>query len=71
MIGYVVYFHEVGNDSFRTEEFAAVDDAAAELYAERFRRHGPVELWRSNRLVKRWPTDISPGIESADDVSAL
>ena len=73
MIGYIVYFHEDSDHSFQTEEFAAFDDTTAELYAERFAGHGPLELWHGNRLVKRWSGDINkpPKADPVDDLSAL
>jgi hypothetical protein len=54
MIAYTVYFHGSEGGQFQIEEFSAFDDAAAELFAARLAKEGVVELWRGNRLVKRW-----------------
>jgi hypothetical protein len=54
MIAYTVYFHGPEGGPFQIEEFSAFDDSAAELFAARLADGGAAELWRGNRLVKRW-----------------
>jgi hypothetical protein len=72
MIAYTVYFHGPGGGPFQIEEFSAFDDSAAELFAAKIANGGAVELWRGNRLVKRWfgtvdQTVVAPVVE--DDSS--